>query len=105
VRGDGDEALEKLRYAQFDVFLTDLMMPQMDGVTLTQKVRDEFKITPLILMMTAVVDDESRKQTLQAGADEFLIKPYDSADLVQVLSDGFVRCTQLESEVSVIKPL
>ena len=76
MRGDGDEALEKLRYAQFDVFLTDLMMPQMDGVTLTQKVRDESEIAPLILMMTAVGDDDSRQKTLQACADEFLIKPY-----------------------------
>ena len=48
----------------------------MDGVTLTQKVQDEFEIAPLILMMTAVGDDDSRQQTLQACADEFLIKPY-----------------------------
>jgi CheY-like chemotaxis protein len=63
----------------------------MDGVTLTPKVQDEFEIAPLILMMTAVGDDDSRQQTLQACADgdddsrqqtlqacadEFLIKPY-----------------------------
>ena len=48
----------------------------MDGVTLTQKVQDEFEIAPLILMMTAVGDDDSRQKTLQACADEFLIKPY-----------------------------
>ena len=76
MRGDGDEALEKLRYAQFDVFLTDLMMPQMDGVTLTQKVRDESEIAPLILMITAVGGDDSCHQILQEDADEFLIKPY-----------------------------
>ena len=43
----------------------------MDGVTLTQKVQDEFEIAPLILMMTAVGDDDSRQQTLQADADVF----------------------------------
>ena len=48
----------------------------MKGVILTQKVRDEFEIAPLILMMTAVGDDDSRQQTLQDGADKFLIKPY-----------------------------
>ena len=48
----------------------------MDGVTLTQKVQDEFEIAPLILMMNPAGDDDSRQQTLQAGADEFLIKPY-----------------------------
>jgi CheY-like chemotaxis protein len=49
--GDGVEALKKLRYARFDVLLTDLMM-------------------------TAVGSDDLRQQALQAGADEFLIKPY-----------------------------
>ena len=48
----------------------------MDGATLTQKVQDEFEIASLILMMTAVGDDDSRQQTLQACADELLIKPY-----------------------------
>ena len=48
----------------------------MDGATLTQKVQDEFEIALLILMMNPVGDDDSRQQTLQAGADEFLIKPY-----------------------------
>jgi two-component system chemotaxis response regulator CheB len=105
VVGDGVKALEKLRQARFDVLLTDWMMPEMDGVTLIQKVRNEFEVAPLILMITAVGDDDSRQQILQAGADEFLIKPYESADLVQVLSDGFARYTQPEPEVSVIKPV
>jgi len=105
VVGDGVEALERLRQARFDVLLTDWMMPEMDGVTLIKKVRDEFEIAPLILMVTAVGDDDSRQKVLQAGADEFLIKPYDSADLVQLLSDGFARFTQPEPEVSVIKPV
>jgi DNA-binding response OmpR family regulator len=48
----------------------------MGGVTLTQKVQGEFEIVPLILMMTAVGDNDSRQQNLQAGADEFLIKLY-----------------------------
>ena len=74
--GDGVKAFETLRYARFDVLLIDLMMPEMDGVTLTQKVQDEFEIAPLILMMTAVGDDDLYQQTLQAGAYEFLIKPY-----------------------------
>jgi CheY-like chemotaxis protein len=48
----------------------------MDGVTMTQKVQDEFEIAPLIVMITAFGYDDSRQQILQGGADEFLIKPY-----------------------------
>ena len=53
VVGDGVEALERLRQARFDVLLTDWMMPQMDGVTLIKKVRDEFEIAPLIFSADA----------------------------------------------------
>ncbi len=105
VVGNGEEALKKLREGRFDALLTDWMMPEMDGVTLIQRVRAEVEVVPLILMITAGGDDKSRQQILQAGADEFLNKPYQSGDLVQVLADGFARFTQPEPEVSVIKPV
>ena len=105
VVGDGEEALKRLRGGRFDALLTDWMMPEMDGVTLIQRVRAEVETTPFILMVTAVGDDDSRQQILQAGADEFLIKPYQSEDVVRALSDGFARFTQPEPEVSVIKPV
>jgi len=105
VVADGVEALKRLRQTEFDVLLTDWMMPEMDGVTLIQRVRAEVETAPLILMVTAVGDDDSRQQVLQAGADDILIKPYQSADVVRVLSDGFARFTQPEPEVRVIKPV
>jgi len=72
----------------------------MDGETLIQRVRAEVETAPFILMVTAVGDDDSRQKMLQTGADDFLIKPYQSADVVRVLSDGFARFTQPEPEVS-----
>jgi two-component system, chemotaxis family, protein-glutamate methylesterase/glutaminase len=105
VVGDGVKALKRLRDTRFDALLTDWMMPEMDGVTLIQRVRAEVETAPLILMITAVGDDDSRQQIIQAGADELLIKPYQSADVVRVLSEGFARFSQPEPEVSVIKPV
>ena len=103
--GDGKEALKRLREDRFDALLTDWMMPEMDGETLIQRVRAEVETAPFILMVTAVGDDDSRQKMLQTGADDFLIKPYQSADVVRALSDGFARFTQPEPEVSVIKPV
>jgi two-component system, chemotaxis family, protein-glutamate methylesterase/glutaminase len=105
VVGDGEEALKRLREKRFDALLTDWMMPEMDGVTLIRRVRAEVEIAPLILMITAGGDAESHQQILQAGADEFLSKPYRSADLVRVLAEGFARFTQPEPEVRIIKPV
>jgi DNA-binding response OmpR family regulator len=66
-------------------------MPEMDGITLIQRVRDEVESAPLILMITAISVDDARQQVLEAGADNFLIKPYRSTDMVLVLSDGLAR--------------
>ena len=87
------------------MLLTDWMMPEMGGVTLIQRVWAEVETAPFILMVTAVGDDDSRQKMLQTGADDFLIKPYQSEDVVRALSDGFARITQPEPEVSVIKPV
>ena len=91
---DGAKALQRLRDEKFDALLIDWMMPEMDGITLIQRVRAEMESTPLILMITAINDDDARQQVLQAGADDFLIKPYRSIDVVRVLSDGLARLNQ-----------
>lgn len=107
VVSDGAKALQRLRYEKFDALLTDWMMPEMDGVTLIQRVRAEVESTPLILMITAINDDEARQKVLRAGADDFLIKPYRSTDVVRVLSDGFARLNQPfpTREASVVTPV
>ncbi|MEK9628882.1 MAG: chemotaxis protein CheB [Nitrospinota bacterium] len=104
---DGAKALQRLRDEKFDALLTDWMMPEMDGITLIQRVRAEVESTPLILMITAISDDDARQQVLQAGADDFLIKPYRSGDVVRVLSDGLARMNQPapEADDRVVTPV
>ena len=83
---DCAKALQRLRDEKLD-----WMMPEMDGVTLIQHVRDEVESAPLILMITAISVDDPRQQVLEARVDDFLIKPYRSTDVVGVLSDGLAR--------------
>ena len=80
---DCAKALQRLRDEKLD-----WMMPEMDGITLIQRVRDEVESAPLILMITAISVDDTRQQEMGVGADDFLIKPYRSTDVVRVLSDG-----------------
>ena len=80
---DCAKALQRLRDEKLD-----WMMPEMDGITLIQRVRDEVESAPLILMITAISVDDTRQQEMEVGADDFLIKPYRSTDVVRVLSDG-----------------
>jgi CheY-like chemotaxis protein len=59
---DGAKALQRLCNKKIDALLTDWMMPEMDGITLIQRVRAEVESAPLILMITAISDDDARRQ-------------------------------------------
>lgn len=82
---DGADALEKL-YAegQIDCIITDLNMPNMDGLTFIRRVRKEklFQNTPIIIV-TTLDDTVDRKEGIRAGANFYLVKPAQPAVLVE----------------------
>jgi len=78
---DGEEGLAAARDGQFDVMIVDRMMPKMDGVTLVQTVRREGDQTP-VLFLSALGEVGDRVTGLQAGGDDYLVKPYAFAELI-----------------------
>lgn len=72
---DGAAALETLRIEQFDSILLDVTMPIMDGLTVARKLRERSDLTP-ILMLTARQEVTDRVAGLDAGADDYLAKPF-----------------------------
>src|SRR5205085_5626883 len=80
VASDSSQALQHLGGSRFDILLMDLMLPGMDGLTLTRKVRERWK-TPLI-MVTARGDDADKIVGLELGADDSLAKPLNPSELL-----------------------
>lgn len=78
---DGLAACEYAAAAQYDAIILDVMMPKMDGFQVARQVRADRCNTP-ILMLTARSDIEDRIQGLNAGADYYLTKPFDSRELL-----------------------
>jgi len=80
---DGRQALETTRLLRPALLLTDVMMPQIDGFGLLRAVRDDTDIagTPIILL-SARAGEESRLEGLQAGADDYLVKPFTARELI-----------------------
>jgi DNA-binding response OmpR family regulator len=78
--GDGPQALAALSASHFDILLVDLMLPGMDGLTLTRKIRERWN-TPLI-MVTARGDDADKIVGLELGADDYLAKPFNPRELL-----------------------
>jgi len=78
---DGAQALDHLRAEQPDLALLDVMMPHVDGLTVCRVVRAE-KNQLLILMLTARTETSDRVAGLDAGADDYLPKPFELAELL-----------------------
>jgi DNA-binding response OmpR family regulator len=74
--GDGRSAAEALRTSRFDLVLLDLGLPQRDGIEVLRELRTRGDSTPVIIV-TARDDVRNRIEGLDAGADDYIIKPFD----------------------------
>lgn len=78
---NGEEALDYLSVTDYDLIITDIMMPQKDGLTLIKELREEGKTVP-VLFLSAKDSVEDRVQGLDCGGDDYLIKPFAFAELL-----------------------
>jgi putative nucleotidyltransferase with HDIG domain len=79
---NGREAIDLARSMGPDVILLDVMMPEMDGYEVCRQLRADHKTAEIpILMLTALDDRDSRLRGIEAGADDFITKPYDRTEL------------------------
>ena len=79
---NGKEALEIIHKEELDIIISDVMMPVMDGLELTQELKNDpnYQHLPIILL-TAKTQDENRAEALQLGADSYVTKPFKLSDL------------------------
>ena len=78
---DGEEALDYLESAAYDAAVLDIMMPKKDGLTVLRKMRADGDATPVILL-TARDSIEDRVTGLDAGANDYLVKPFAFEELL-----------------------
>lgn len=83
---DGFDALEKLSVVPVDMLITDLNMPNMDGLELIKKVRQEghHRFTPIV-MLTTESSEEKKKAGREAGASGWIVKPFKPEQLLKVV--------------------
>ena len=81
--GDGDAALAQARTLRPDLVLTDVMMPGLDGFALLRALRaDPATATTSVILLSARAGDEARLEGLAAGADDYLVKPFNARELL-----------------------
>ncbi|MDI6638511.1 MAG: response regulator transcription factor [Bacillota bacterium] len=81
VVGDGESALDYASSVDYDVIILDIMLPRRDGISVCQKLRERGCNAP-ILMLTARDAVDDRVRGLDAGADDYLVKPFAFRELV-----------------------
>jgi PAS domain S-box-containing protein len=80
---DGAEALEMIEREPFDLVITDVMMPRLDGFELVRRLRLDARFATLpVMMLSARAGEEARIEGLEAGADDYVVKPFGARELV-----------------------
>jgi two-component system alkaline phosphatase synthesis response regulator PhoP len=78
---DGQEALKKIQSAHYDLIILDIMLPSLDGYSITERMRLNNNQTP-ILILSAKNTSANRVQGLKLGADDYLTKPFNLEELL-----------------------
>jgi two-component system phosphate regulon response regulator OmpR len=92
---DAAEARNHLGGLEFDLLIVDVMMPGESGISLTRSVNKNREIP--ILMLTALAETENRVEGLEAGADDYLPKPFDPRELLLRINNILKRSAKPES--------
>lgn len=83
--GDGVEGLAKAKEAKFDLIITDLNMPNMDGLTMIREIRQlPVQAGTPIIFLTTESDDAMKQQAKAAGATGWLVKPFVPDQLIRI---------------------
>ena len=85
---NGKEGLKELLTNEYDVVVSDVMMPEMDGFTMLRMVKTNINISHIpVIMLTSKADVANRLEGLERGADAFLAKPFDMEELHMVIEN------------------
>ena len=90
---DGKEAMDVLSYTDYDAVILDIMMPKLDGIRATLKIRENSSIP--IIILSAKTEDSDKILGLNIGADDYVEKPFNPLELVARVKSQLRRYTQL----------
>ncbi len=90
--GNGEEALAFVGRRRPDLVIADVMMPKVDGFALLRELRARTELRDIpVLMLSARAGDEARMEGLQAGADDYLVKPFSARELITRVEAQLLR--------------
>ena len=99
IAGDGGKAIEEFQKEVPDLILLDIMLPVVDGWTVTAKIRETSKVP--IIMLTAKSEVFDRIQGLEMGADDYIVKPFEMLEVMVRLEKVLERHGNLQEQIQI----
>lgn len=97
---NGIAGLEKAQVEIPDLIVSDVMMPEMDGMQMTQKIKADIRTSHIpLIMLTARSTEDSKLQGLNTGADDYLVKPFNKAELLFKVRNSIYKQQKLRERV------
>src|SRR5947207_6531987 len=97
----GDEALDRVRAEKLDLVILDMNMPGMNGIETCRSIRSGSDIA--IIMLTVRDSEVDKVEALDAGADDYMTKPFGSPELLARIRAALRRSPQMSAEMHVVK--
>ena len=94
---DGMQALQQIRQNQIDLLVIDVMMPRLDGIHATMKIREESKVP--VIIISAKSEDADKILGLNIGADDYVTKPFNPLELVARVKSQLRRYDMMSAQV------
>lgn len=98
---DGVEAINMMRSNSISLIIMDVMMPGLDGIQTTMRIREEHNIP--IIMLSAKTEDYDKIMGLNVGADDYMTKPFNPLELIARVRSQLRRYNQLGSSVEAVQ--
>jgi two-component system, OmpR family, response regulator VicR len=98
---DGKQAMDIISLNQLDFILLDIMLPEIDGITLCKKVREKWDIP--IIMLTAKDDYIDKVLGLEFGADDYMTKPFNTRELIARINAVYRRYIKKHDDAEILQ--
>jgi len=95
---DGRDGLEKAKTENLDLIILDVMMPEINGIRVCRTLKFDYRYKNIpIIILSIKGSDEDLKAGKDAGADAYIIKPYNAVNLLATIDDLLVKTRQKEN--------
>lgn len=101
---DGEDGVEKFNNSIFDVIITDISMPKLNGLKMSKKIRETNKTIPIIVH-TAYDENDYFMESIEIGVDGYLLKPIDIDKFIQILNKIVINIKHKNEAIELKKKL